>query len=833
MSTSISRAQNFEDVILWRALRHVNCGNYVDIGAQDPLVDSVSALFYEHRWHGIHVEPVTQFANQLKAERPGDLVIQAAVTSISGSIKLYKVESGGLSTCSSEIAENHRNSGLNVQVEVVPAITLDDVFDALGWDEIHWVKIDIEGGEKEALAGWRNAKIKPWIFVIESTIPLKAFQVYANWEPLIIAKGYRFVYFDGLNRFYLSEDHLDLEERINLPPNVFDDFTLSGTATSKWSENLTGKIAHLQKCVTQMQIALEEQKNASSDKDNEAKKYRLALQEKLQEYLSLKRESDEYVTQIQRLTRDIAILSDDRAMKVIEFEKKLESQDREKTNLVNQLSSAQAHLIERLGFSERQIVDLNAEVIALRGQIDSEGRLHATTIKEMKQAHLADADRMNKELLKVCQDFAVSLSKIDQERLLISNQLQNQVQKNVLLESKIAEISVQLETAKKQLKTSQLEAGKAIEYYLNIIQYSAAIATFRLGAFESIVQYLQDELKLGCWNVLPKAAKRSIDLYTRAERFTRLSQKKLEAMSRAADGRFEAEVAEELICMAEGGLSNQTYMQGGTHGQATYLQEKASKKLAVKTEEKNTDAYLSKLPMKSQSKSMKQSPPDTASSIFKAPFSLRALYSLNNKAFVDAAYFWLLKRETDPEGMHHYLNRLKAGDAKIEILTSIYRSKERRRLKVNLPRLRSAMLVWKISHIPVVGAILSHVTNSESPGYRGRQARVFQNKIEDLLEMNQQFISALDQLSNQKDGAVQGRWNVGQVSEADHARESRRPSQGEISSFGSSHGNEEIKSLRFPNQDPQGIFNFLKEKIENSNEASAVKVSRGAIRHGT
>ena len=40
--TFISYAQNYEDVILWRALRDVERGFYVDVGAADPQVDSVT-----------------------------------------------------------------------------------------------------------------------------------------------------------------------------------------------------------------------------------------------------------------------------------------------------------------------------------------------------------------------------------------------------------------------------------------------------------------------------------------------------------------------------------------------------------------------------------------------------------------------------------------------------------------------------------------------------------------------------------------------------------------------------------------------------------------------
>ena len=46
MTEFVSYAQNFEDVMLWRALKHVENGYYVDIGAQDPVFDSVSLAFY-------------------------------------------------------------------------------------------------------------------------------------------------------------------------------------------------------------------------------------------------------------------------------------------------------------------------------------------------------------------------------------------------------------------------------------------------------------------------------------------------------------------------------------------------------------------------------------------------------------------------------------------------------------------------------------------------------------------------------------------------------------------------------------------------------------------
>jgi hypothetical protein len=46
MTEICSYAQNFEDVMLWRALGHVAQGFYIDLGAHDPVIDSVSHALY-------------------------------------------------------------------------------------------------------------------------------------------------------------------------------------------------------------------------------------------------------------------------------------------------------------------------------------------------------------------------------------------------------------------------------------------------------------------------------------------------------------------------------------------------------------------------------------------------------------------------------------------------------------------------------------------------------------------------------------------------------------------------------------------------------------------
>ena len=75
-----SYAQNFEDLMLYRALGKVERGFYIDIRAQHPEIDSVSKAFFDRGWRGVHVEPVPHYANLLREARPGEQVIEAVVS---------------------------------------------------------------------------------------------------------------------------------------------------------------------------------------------------------------------------------------------------------------------------------------------------------------------------------------------------------------------------------------------------------------------------------------------------------------------------------------------------------------------------------------------------------------------------------------------------------------------------------------------------------------------------------------------------------------------------------------------------------------------------------
>src|SRR5690349_8212077 len=93
----VSYAQNYEDVMLRRALRHVERGFYIDVGAQSPESDSVTKTFSLDGWRGINIEPHPVYFEQLVRLRPDDTNLNVALGERQGSLTINLVEDTGLS----------------------------------------------------------------------------------------------------------------------------------------------------------------------------------------------------------------------------------------------------------------------------------------------------------------------------------------------------------------------------------------------------------------------------------------------------------------------------------------------------------------------------------------------------------------------------------------------------------------------------------------------------------------------------------------------------------------------------------------------------------------
>lgn len=181
-------------------------GYYVDCGAWDPLLDSVTKHFYDRQWNGINVEPNKHYYDLLVNERPRDVNLRCAVGSKAEEARdFYVIKNTGCSTLDS----THDLPPDKTHTEVVPVRTLADIlleYPCPSDRFFAFVKIDVEGWEVEVLKGMDLKRNRPHVFCIESGLCLDGVWLphYKTWEPMLLKAGYRFAKEDPINRFYVN-----------------------------------------------------------------------------------------------------------------------------------------------------------------------------------------------------------------------------------------------------------------------------------------------------------------------------------------------------------------------------------------------------------------------------------------------------------------------------------------------------------------------------------------------------------------------------------------------------------------------------------------------------
>ncbi len=189
------------------------------MGAYHPTDFSNTKHFHAKGWHGINIEPGPSFSHFL-TERPNDVNLNVAASDRPGTAALHNATAPGTATLAAEGAAHAADAPLTV-----PAMTLAEIFTQHApAGDIHFMSVDVEGHEKEALAGNDWSRFRPMVLVVEATEPDTPAPSHDSWEPLLLESDYLLAFFDGLNRFYVRKESRELLDRFNAPANVFDHY---------------------------------------------------------------------------------------------------------------------------------------------------------------------------------------------------------------------------------------------------------------------------------------------------------------------------------------------------------------------------------------------------------------------------------------------------------------------------------------------------------------------------------------------------------------------------------------------------------------------------------
>lgn len=722
----VSYAQNFEDVVLWRVLEDVNNGFYIDIGAQHPVVDSVSKAFYERGWRGIHVEPTTEHVQLLRSDRPDETVIQAVVAESPGVIHFYEIPGGGLSTACREIAEEHRQKlGSPVVENLVTAVTLDDVLELSPSDKIHWLKIDVEGFEREVLAGWNCSSRRPWVVVIEATYPNTPHDTFQNWEDLICAKDYELVYRDGLNRYYLHQSQTERKDRFILPPNVFDGFQLSGKATSMTAD-LVRQYEH-----ALLQVTEEKEQAQYQVAQHQAEHQRFADQAEHQRKV-LERLASQALAQQQAASNDhLKILAARECAHVEKLEALRDAWRQAEKDLAAQAKAEKMQALEEARqWCETQVSKLEAQLAETRAAL-----LAAQLSAEERLQELLACERDHEEKLKVLheawrraeEEYRRTVVQGEQqrealERLASQSSAQHQAAANEQLKAlaarerahaeKLESVLENWRQSEAELAARHMQAQQQVleqvrqQYEIEIIRIEALLADTRaeLGTARQEVHALQQELlehkrahveKLEAvheaWRqaeaehakLAEQAKREALDEVRQLYEFERIKQQALLQDTRTTLEHLTVELAVLQ--------SSRWWRLGALFGLMPAIKPSIQKATTtVTTVSADTGFVVStKDPKEGAAENNSSQKPKTEHNIqpetsfdryrASAMNPIAKLYDLllsPEPEFLTKAYQLIVGRSPDPQGYGHYRARLVNGVSRVEVLADLLASRE-------------------------------------------------------------------------------------------------------------------------------------------------------------
>lgn len=172
----ISFSQDGEDLVLESLFQAVPpvAKFYIDVGAYHPKRLSNTYFFYRQGWQGINIDAMPGSMQIFEQERPRDINVEAAISSISQTLTYYMFKEQGLNTLNDNVAQKRINSVSNPHCQLIgkrqfETHTLTEILSEKlpTGQQIGFLNVDVEGLDLDVLSSLDFSKYLPQCIVVE------------------------------------------------------------------------------------------------------------------------------------------------------------------------------------------------------------------------------------------------------------------------------------------------------------------------------------------------------------------------------------------------------------------------------------------------------------------------------------------------------------------------------------------------------------------------------------------------------------------------------------------------------------------------------------------
>jgi len=168
-----SFSQEGEDLLVNKLLQTTPIGEYVEIGAFDPIRYSNTYLFYLKGWKGLLVEPNSAFCNPIRRRRPRDTHYKIGISTEKCILEYFKFRFPEYNTFSAEIAQERVQQGIPLlETDSLETVTLAECLSRyFGPNPVSFelLSVDVEGLDQQVLESNDWNKYRPKVVICESS----------------------------------------------------------------------------------------------------------------------------------------------------------------------------------------------------------------------------------------------------------------------------------------------------------------------------------------------------------------------------------------------------------------------------------------------------------------------------------------------------------------------------------------------------------------------------------------------------------------------------------------------------------------------------------------